>query len=103
MRRFLLISLGFFLTGFGTAICLIPLPLPPVGITSLIGGLTLLVANSRKARRGIQRARHHSALLSRTLEHCAARAPQGIRRTLSRTRPDAIARQMQISALSAAE
>jgi hypothetical protein len=100
-RRILNVSLGAALTAAGVLVILVPVPLPPVGMFMLLAGFTMLTAHSRKARRGIQRARHRSALLSRTVERFAERGPAYVRRTLRRTRPDAIARHLQISALSA--
>jgi hypothetical protein len=93
-RRFFLVSLGALLTAAGVLVMLVPVPLPPIGMAMLLGGGTLLTANSRKARRGIQRARHRSALLSRTVERFAERAPGYFRRTPRRRWPDAIARYM---------
>jgi uncharacterized membrane protein YbaN (DUF454 family) len=101
IRRILLVSLGALLTAAGMLVILVPVPLPPVGIFMLLAGFTLLTAHSRKARRGLQRARHRSALLSRTVERFAERAPVSFRRTLRRTRPDAIARRLQIAAARA--
>ncbi|HXM00027.1 MAG TPA: hypothetical protein VN932_08850 [Rhizomicrobium sp.] len=100
-RRVLLVSLGAAAALAGVLVMLVPVPLPPFGITLILGGATLLVGHSRKARRGMQRARHRSALLSRTVDRFAERAPGYFRRTLRRTRPDAIARHMQIAALGA--
>ncbi|HEY2069001.1 MAG TPA: hypothetical protein VGG48_05560 [Rhizomicrobium sp.] len=97
-RRLFLVSSGAALTAAGLLVMLVPVPLPPIGLTMLLGGGTLLTANSRRARRGIQRARHRSALLSRTVERFAERAPDYFRRTLRRTRPDAIARYAQMMA-----
>lgn len=81
-------------------VIMVPVPLPPVGVFMLLAGFTLLSAHSRKARRVIQRARHRSALLSRTVERFADRTPEYFRRTLRRTRPDAIARYLQIAAVA---
>jgi hypothetical protein len=101
-RQFIYVSLGALLSAIGVLVMLVPVPLPFIGVFMLLSGFTLLITHSRKARRWIQRARHRSALLSRTLERFAERAPAGIRLTLQRTRPEAIARYLQISALNAA-
>ena len=98
IRRILLVSLGALLTAVGLVVLLVPVPLPPVGIFMALAGATLLTAHSHKARRVIQRARHRSALLSRTVERFAERTPEYCRRTLRRTRPDALARYLQMSA-----
>lgn len=98
IRRIFLVLLGALLTAVGLAVVLVPVPLPPVGVFMMLAGATLLSAHSHRARRGIQRARHRSAFLSRNVERFAERAPDYFRRTLRRTRPDAIARYMQMSA-----
>lgn len=97
LRRFFLVSLGAAVALAGVLVMLVPIPLPPFGVALVLGGGTLLAAHSRTARRGIQRARHRSAFLSRLVDRLAERAPDYFRRTLRRTRPEAIARRMQIS------
>jgi hypothetical protein len=97
IRRIALVLLGVLLTAAGGMVILVPVPLPPVGIFMLLAGFALLTTHSRRARRGLQRARHRSALLSRTVERFADRAPRGVRRTLSRTRPDALIRYLKIA------
>ncbi|HEY1631336.1 MAG TPA: hypothetical protein VGF56_08470 [Rhizomicrobium sp.] len=99
IRRVFLVLLGVLLSAMGALVIMVPVPLPPVGIFMLLAGFTLLTAHSRRARRGLQRARHRSQWLSRNMERFAERAPGYIRRTLRRTRPDAIARYGQIVAL----
>ncbi|HTQ15342.1 MAG TPA: PGPGW domain-containing protein [Rhizomicrobium sp.] len=98
MRRVCLVFLGAFLVAAGLAVTLVPVPLPPVGMASLAGGLALLAAHSRTARRSIQRARHRCGLFSRTVDRVATMAPASTRRALHRTRPAVLARHLQIGA-----
>jgi len=99
IRKIFLVLLGLLLTAAGALVILVPVPLPPIGLFMLFTGFTLLTAHSRRARRGLQHARHRSEWLSRNFERFAERTPATIRRTLRRTRPDAIARYGQIVAL----
>ena len=92
MRRIFYIAIGLLLVTVGLLTMFVPIPVPLVALTPLVAGSMILSANSRTARRWIQRARHRSAMLSQAFEHFAKRIPEGWARILHRTRPDAIAR-----------
>lgn len=102
MRRILHITLGLLLVAVGLVTMFVPIPVPLLALTPLAIGCVILSANSRTARRSIQRARHRSAMLSRAFEQFALRAPRSWARILHRTRPHAIIRHGKIAARNAA-
>jgi hypothetical protein len=96
--RYFYISIGLFLVAVGLLTMFVPIPVPLIALTPLAAGCMILSANSRTARRSIQRARHRSAALSRAFESFAKRIPQSWARILHRTRPDALARHGKMAA-----
>ncbi|HEX3673831.1 MAG TPA: hypothetical protein VHU87_06120 [Rhizomicrobium sp.] len=103
MRRIILIAIGLLLAVIGFIVMLLPVPIPLIGVMPFAIGLAILSANSRIARRWVQRARHRSARFSQVLEKFTAKAPQSWARTLRRTRPDALARRGKMAAQNPAK
>jgi hypothetical protein len=87
MKKFLILSGGWFLTVAGGILTPIPMPLPfpfPIGITMLLVGCGILTTHSKSFRRGIQYVRHHNGWLSRGLEWVARHTSEVIEKVTHR-------------------
>lgn len=96
LRKYFMLTLGWFLTILGIVLTPMPIPIPLIGILPFMAGLALLIHYSRNMRRFIQRVRHRVRWLSYMLEHFAHRAPKKIARILHRSHPAPIERHARI-------
>jgi hypothetical protein len=93
LYHYLLLTGGWASLGSGLLILPLPVPMPiPVAGPLILIGAGILTHRSRRFRHMLRHARHRYGWLSRSVEHFAAYAPDGVRRTVRRTRPDLIER-----------
>ena len=97
LNHIVLLVGGWSAVTLGLLILPLPVPLPfPVAGTLLLGGGAMLTGHSRSFRHGVQFARYRYRWLSLSVERLQAYAPQSVRRTLYRTRPDLIERHQRM-------
>lgn len=99
MRRVFLLSSGW--TVFGAGVLLLPLPVPmpfPIALVLMMFGTTILSAQSRRFRHGVQYARHRYIWLSKSFEAMGLRAPESVKEMVRRTHPGAIERHARLRA-----
>lgn len=97
LNHYVLLTSGWAALGAGLLVLPVPVPLPfPLAATLLLGGASILSAHSRNFRHGIQFARHRYGWLSRMVDLFADHAPESVRRSVRRTRPDLVARHRRI-------
>jgi len=88
---------GWGLVAVGTALMLVPVPIPLLGVAPFLLGGAILTRHSKSFRRLLQAVRHRFAFFSRYLERHAHRYPGAVRRMMRRTSPHAILRHARIS------
>lgn len=99
MRRVFLLSSGWTVLGIGLLLLPLPVPMPvPVAFVLMISGTTILSAQSRRFRHGVQYARHRYGWLSKSFEAFALRAPESMKQMVRRTRPGPIERYARLRA-----
>lgn len=99
MRRVILLSCGWAV--FGAGILLLPLPVPmpfPIAFVLMMFGTTILSAQSRRFRHGVQYARHRYVWLSKSFEAMGLRAPESVKKMVRRTHPGTIERYARLLA-----
>ncbi|MBV8976941.1 MAG: hypothetical protein JO261_02210 [Alphaproteobacteria bacterium] len=98
MRRIFFVGLGWTLVVIGVVIMPTPLPIPMIGFGPILGGSAILTAHSKSFRRGLQRLRHRSGLISRQFDLFRNRGPHLIRTMVRRTRPVVLLRHARMRA-----
>ena len=85
--------------GAGAVLMFAPVPVPLLGTAPLLVGAAILSANSKSFRRRVQGLRHRFAFLSAWLERFLHRAPKLVKVMIRRTRPLALRRLAERTAL----
>lgn len=99
MRRVFLLSSGWTVLGIGLLLLPLPVPMPvPIAFVLMISGTTILSAQSRRFRHGVQYARYRYDWLSKSFEALSLKAPESVKEMVRRTHPGAIERHARLRA-----
>jgi uncharacterized membrane protein YbaN (DUF454 family) len=92
MRKFFILTLGWFLVAVGLVLTPAPVPIPLIGVVPLLVGCAILSTHSKRFRRALQRLRHRFGFVSRWLEGVRHRMPRDVKTMIRRTNPRALFR-----------